>query len=59
MNTESLTPAMDLGQLHESLGRASLSPASRSGRVPSKWSGSPGRTRPTDGPSPGRVHLEL
>ncbi|MBM3840045.1 MAG: hypothetical protein FJ398_19185 [Verrucomicrobia bacterium] len=28
-------------------GRASLSPASRVGRVPSAWSGSPGRTRPT------------
>ncbi|MBM3839060.1 MAG: hypothetical protein FJ398_14050 [Verrucomicrobia bacterium] len=32
---------------HEPDGRASLSPASRVGRVPSAWSGSPGRTRPT------------
>ncbi|MBM3838088.1 MAG: hypothetical protein FJ398_09010 [Verrucomicrobia bacterium] len=32
---------------HESDGRASLSPASRVGRVPVTSSGSPGRTRPT------------
>jgi len=39
---------------HKPEGRASLSPASRVGRVPSTSSGSPGRTRPTG--FKGRVH---
>ncbi|MBM3841518.1 MAG: hypothetical protein FJ398_26960 [Verrucomicrobia bacterium] len=36
-----------MGTSREPDGRASLSPASRVGRVPGTWSGSPGRTRPT------------
>jgi len=36
-----------LGTSYERLGGASLSPASRTGRVPISSSGSPGRTRPT------------
>ncbi|MBM3837317.1 MAG: hypothetical protein FJ398_05015 [Verrucomicrobia bacterium] len=42
------------GTSHEPDGRASLSPASRVGRVPRTSSGSPGRTRPTG--FMGRVH---
>ncbi|MBM3839879.1 MAG: hypothetical protein FJ398_18280 [Verrucomicrobia bacterium] len=37
-----------LGSFREPDGRASLSPASRVGRVPRTSSGSPGRTRPTE-----------
>ncbi|MBM3837248.1 MAG: hypothetical protein FJ398_04665 [Verrucomicrobia bacterium] len=37
----------DVRTSHEPDGRASLSPASRVGRVPRTSSGSPGRTRPT------------
>ncbi|MBM3836463.1 MAG: hypothetical protein FJ398_00645 [Verrucomicrobia bacterium] len=40
---------------HEPDGRASLSAASGVGRVPSAWSGSPGRTRPTGDRFMGRV----
>ncbi|MBM3841615.1 MAG: hypothetical protein FJ398_27465, partial [Verrucomicrobia bacterium] len=40
---------------HEPDGRASLSPASRVGRVPRTSSGSPGRTRPTGDRFKGRV----
>jgi len=45
---------------HEPDGRASLSPASRVGRVPGAWTGSPGRTRPTSFMSPvqGAVAME-
>ncbi|MBM3839508.1 MAG: hypothetical protein FJ398_16365 [Verrucomicrobia bacterium] len=42
--------------MRESQGRASLSPASRIGRIPGPSSGSPGRTRPT---SMGRDQIQL